>query len=767
MKKITVIALLLAAALGAQARNGSGKPAYKDAGRPVEERVSDLLSRMTLEEKVMQLNQYTLGRNDNANNVADPVDKIPAEIGSLIYFDTSPELRNRLQKKAIEQSRLGIPVLFGYDVIHGFRTTYPISLAQACSWNPALVKQAAEVAAQEARMSGVEWTFSPMIDVARDGRWGRVSEGYGEDPYANAVYGVAAVEGYQGDNLADSRRVAACLKHFVGYGASEAGRDYVYTEISRQTLWDTYIPPYQAGIEAGAATVMSCFNDISGTPGTANPYILTEVLKERWAHDGFVVSDWAAIEQLRSQGVAADRKEAAEKAFNAGVEMDMMNRCYDAHLAALVREGKVSQEKLDEAVRRVLRLKFRLGLFERPYTPESEETDRFLLPASLAVAERLAEESMVLLKNEGGVLPIDLGRAKTIAVVGENAIKMMTVGGGSSSLKVRHEYTPLEGIRAAAAGKAEVIYERGYVGDVTGDYNGVKTGQDLSESRSEAQLIADAAAAARKADAVIFVGGLNKSNHQDCEGDDRLQYGLPYAQDKVIGALAEANPNLAVVIVSGNAVAMPWIDRVPAVLEAWFSGSEAGNALADVVFGAVNPSGKLPFTFPVRLEDNGAHALGEYPGADKVKYNESIFVGYRWHDKEQLKPLFAFGHGLSYTAFAVGNVKADRTTLAPNGSIRISADVTNTGDRAGAEVVQLYIGDEQSSLPRPVKELKGFQKVSLNPGQTRTVTFEITPGMLQYYDDAKGAWVAEPGAFTAYVGAASDDIRGTVEFELK
>ena len=271
---------------------------------------------------------------------------------------------------------------------------------------------------------------------------------------------------------------------------------------------------------------------------------------------------------------------------------------------------------------------------------------------------------------------------------------MMTVGGGSSSLKVRHEYTPLEGIRAAAAGKAEVIYERGYVGDVTGDYNGVKTGQDLSESRSEAQLIADAAAAARKADAVIFVGGLNKSNHQDCEGDDRLQYGLPYAQDKVIGALAEANPNLAVVIVSGNAVAMPWIDRVPAVREAWFSGSEAGNALADVVFGAVNPSGKLPFTFPVRLEDNGAHTLGEYPGADKVKYNESIFVGYRWHDKEQLKPLFAFGHGLSYTAFAVGNVKADRTTLAPNGSIRISADVTNTGDRAGAEVVQLYIGDE-------------------------------------------------------------------------
>ncbi len=459
MKKITVIALLLAAALGAQARNGSGKPAYKDAGRPVEERVSDLLSRMTLEEKVMQLNQYTLGRNDNANNVADPVDKIPAEIGSLIYFDTSPGLRNRLQKKAIEQSRLGIPVLFGYDVIHGFRTTYPISLAQACSWNPALVKQAAEVAAQEARMSGVEWTFSPMIDVARDGRWGRVSEGYGEDPYANAVYGVAAVEGYQGDNLADSRRVAACLKHFVGYGASEAGRDYVYTEISRQTLWDTYMPPYQAGIEAGAATVMSCFNDISGTPGTANPYILTEVLKERWAHDGFVVSDWAAIEQLRSQGVAADRKEAAEKAFNAGVEMDMMNRCYDAHLAALVREGKVSQEKLDEAVRRVLRLKFRLGLFERPYTPESEETDRFLLPASLAVAERLAEESMVLLKNENNTLP--LKAARRIAVIGPMAQnRLHLLGAWSAHGREEDAVSLFAGLENEYRGRAELLYAR-------------------------------------------------------------------------------------------------------------------------------------------------------------------------------------------------------------------------------------------------------------------------------------------------------------------
>ena len=314
-------------------------------------RAAELVERMTLDEKIGQLVQQRGGGAVTGPDKTElSVERLVREgrCGSVFNIKSFEETE-RLQRIAVEESRLGIPLLIGADVIHGFRTTYPISLAQACSWNPALVKQAAEVAAQEARMSGVEWTFSPMIDVARDGRWGRVSEGYGEDPYANAVYGVAAVEGYQGDNLADSRRVAACLKHFVGYGASEAGRDYVYTEISRQTLWDTYMPPYQAGIEAGAATVMSWFNDISGTPGTANPYILTEVLKERWAHDGFVVSDWAAIEQLRSQGVAADRKEAAEKAFNAGVEMDMMNRCYDAHLAALVREGKVSQEKLDEA----------------------------------------------------------------------------------------------------------------------------------------------------------------------------------------------------------------------------------------------------------------------------------------------------------------------------------------------------------------------------------------------------------------------------------
>lgn len=738
LKSLAGLCALAAVACGGGPGPQRSVAVYLDESQPIEKRVEDALSRMTLEEKVAILHA-----------------------------------QSKFSSAGVP--RLGIPEVWCTDGPHGIRpevlwdewdqagwtndscTAFPALTCLAATWNPEMSALYGKSIGEEARYREKDILLGPGVNIYRTPLNGRNFEYMGEDPYLSSRMVVPYIEEVQKNG------VAACVKHFA-LNNQETHRHGIDVEVDDRALNEIYLPAFKAAVqEGGAWAVMGAYNKYKGEHCCHNRYLLNDILKRDWAFDGVVVSDW---------GGTHDTKQAAENGLDMefgswtdGLSWGASNAYDNYYLAApyldMLRKGEASTATLDDKARRVLRLIFRTAMNTRkPFGSLNS-------PEHLAAARRIAGEGMVLLKNEGGVLPIDLGRAKTIAVVGENAIKMMTVGGGSSSLKVRHEYTPLEGIRAAAAGKAEVIYERGYVGDVTGDYNGVKTGQDLSESRSEAQLIADAAAAARKADAVIFVGGLNKSNHQDCEGDDRLQYGLPYAQDKVIGALAEANPNLAVVIVSGNAVAMPWIDRVPAVLEAWFSGSEAGNALADVVFGAVNPSGKLPFTFPVRLEDNGAHTLGEYPGADKVKYNESIFVGYRWHDKEQLKPLFAFGHGLSYTAFAVGNVKADRTTLAPNGSIRISADVTNTGDRAGAEVVQLYIGDEQSSLPRPVKELKGFQKVSLNPGQTRTVTFEITLGMLQYYDDAKGAWVAEPGAFTAYVGAASDDIRGTVEFELK
>lgn len=738
LKSLAGLCALAAVACGGGPGPQGSVAVYLDESQPIEKRVEDALSRMTLEEKVAILHA-----------------------------------QSKFSSAGVP--RLGIPEVWCTDGPHGIRpevlwdewdqagwtndscTAFPALTCLAATWNPEMSALYGKSIGEEARYREKDILLGPGVNIYRTPLNGRNFEYMGEDPYLSSRMVVPYIEEVQKNG------VAACVKHFA-LNNQETHRHGIDVEVDDRALNEIYLPAFKAAVqEGGAWAVMGAYNKYKGEHCCHNRYLLNDILKRDWAFDGVVVSDW---------GGTHDTKQAAENGLDMefgswtdGLSWGASNAYDNYYLAApyldMLRKGEASTATLDDKARRVLRLIFRTAMNTRkPFGSLNS-------PEHLAAARRIAGEGMVLLKNEGGVLPIDLGRAKTIAVVGENAIKMMTVGGGSSSLKVRHEYTPLEGIRAAAAGKAEVIYERGYVGDVTGDYNGVKTGQDLSESRSEAQLIADAAAAARKADAVIFVGGLNKSNHQDCEGDDRLQYGLPYAQDKVIGALAEANPNLAVVIVSGNAVAMPWIDRVPAVLEAWFSGSEAGNALADVVFGAVNPSGKLPFTFPVRLEDNGAHTLGEYPGSDKVKYNESIFVGYRWHDKEQLKPLFAFGHGLSYTAFAVGNVKADRTTLAPNGSIRISADVTNTGDRAGAEVVQLYIGDEQSSLPRPVKELKGFQKVSLNPGQTRTVTFEITPGMLHYYDDAKGAWVAEPGAFTAYVGAASDDIRGTVEFELK
>jgi beta-glucosidase len=387
--------------------------------------------------------------------------------------------------------------------------------------------------------------------------------------------------------------------------------------------------------------------------------------------------------------------------------------------------------------------------------------------AHLQAARDIAGEGIVLLKNEGDVLPVNLDNCKNILVVGENAIKMMTVGGGSSSLKVMKEYTPLEGIINYVGDKANVIYQRGYVGDVTGEYNGVKSGQDLSESRTAEQLIADAVAAAEKADVVIFFGGLNKKEGQDCEGVDRSEYALPYGQNEVIEALAAANKNLAVVNISGNAVAMPWVEKVPSIMQGWFLGSESGNALAQVIFGEVNPSGHLPFTFPVKLEDNSAHSVGEWPGARDVHYTESIFVGYRWADKEQLKALFPFGHGLSYTTFEIGEPTMSKTSLKAGGKITIKCEVRNTGKREGAEVVQLYIGDKESSLPRPVKELKGFQKLQLAAGESGVVEFTITEDELKFFDDKKHEWVAEAGEFTAYIATSAEDVLYTLNFTLK
>ncbi|NDV79183.1 glycoside hydrolase family 3 N-terminal domain-containing protein [Dysgonomonas sp. 511] len=698
MKRIYLMICLACACTAMIAQGKKDTPVYKDANRPVEERVNDLLKRMTLEEKVMQLNQYTLGRNDNVNNVGEAVKNIPAELGSVIYFSYDPKLRNEVQRKAMEESRLGIPLIYGYDVIHGFRTVYPIPLAQACSWNPELVQQASAVAAQEARMSGVDWTFSPMIDVARDGRWGRVAEGYGEDPHTNAVFAVASVKGYQGDNMASDKNVAACLKHFVGYGASEGGRDYVFTEISRQTLWDTYMQPYIEGVKAGAATLMSCFNDISGTPGTANPYILREVLKGKWGHDGFVVSDWGAIEQLRPQGVAADKKEAALKAFTAGVEMDMMNNCYNKHLGELVSEGLVSMEMLDDAVRRVLRVKFRLGLFERPYTPESTEKERFYLAESLRVAEQLAEESIVLLKNENNILPLQ--EAKDIAVVGPMGDTRWHLLGSWAAHGDSERIVPIaSALKEEFEGKASVTFAKGC------DFDG----EDSSGFEEALQ-------AARKADVVVVA--LGEKKNWSGENASRSTIALPDIQLQLLKEISKTGKPIVLVLSSGRPIELGKVEAsCKAIVQMWQPGISGAKPIAGVLSGRVNPSGKLAITYP--------YASGQIP----IYYNQRKSARPHQGKYQDIPntPLYEFGHGLSYTSFEYGKLKASASSVSKDGRVTVEVPVTNTGDRDGLETVHWFITDPVASISRPVKELKHFEKKLIRKGETVVFRFEITP----------------------------------------
>ena len=696
-KKVLILGLcLLGVTHSLSSKDKKSIPLYKDAKAPIEKRIDDLISRMTLEEKILQLNQYTLGRNNNVNNVGEEVKKVPSEIGSLIYFDINPELRNSMQKKAMEESRLGIPIIFGYDAIHGFRTIYPISLGQACSWNPGLVEQACAVSAQEARMSGVDWTFSPMIDVARDPRWGRVAEGYGEDPYTNGVFAAASVRGYQGDDMSAENRMAACLKHYVGYGASEAGRDYVYTEISAQTLWDTYLLPYEMGVKAGAATLMSSFNDISGVPGSANPYIMTEILKKRWKHDGFIVSDWGAVEQLKNQGLAATKKDAARYAFNAGLEMDMMSHAYDRHLKELVEEGKVTMAQVDESVRRVLRVKFRLGLFERPYTPVTNEKDRFFSPQSMAVAAQLAAESMVLLKNNNQILP--LTNKKKIAVVGPMAKNGWDLLGSwcghGKDTDVEMLY---DGLTAEFGGDAELRYAMGCK----------PQGNDRSG-------FAGALDVARWSDVVIVC--LGEMLTWSGENASRSTIALPQIQEELVKELKEAGKPIILVLSNGRPLELNRMEPLcDAILEIWQPGINGARSMAGILSGRINPSGKLAMTFP--------YSTGQIP----IYYNRrKSGRGHQGFYKDITSdPLYPFGHGLSYTEFKYGTVTPSATKVKRGDKLSAEVTVTNTGARDGAETVHWFISDPYCSITRPVKELKHFEKQFIKVGETKTFRFDI------------------------------------------
>lgn len=732
-------ALLLAAApLGAQV------PVYLDESRPVDERIEDALGRMTLEEKI-----------------------------AVIHA------QSKFSSRGVP--RLGIPDIWTSDGPHGIRAevlwdewqqagwtndscvAFPALTCLAATWNEDMALLYGRSIGEEARYRGKDVLLGPGVNIYRTPLNGRNFEYMGEDPYLASRIVVPYVQGVQ------SNGVAACVKHFA-LNNHEVNRFNTNITVDDRALYEIYLPAFRAAVqEGGAWAIMGSYNLYRGQACCHNEYLLCDILRGEWGYDGVVISDW---------GGTHDTLEAIRN----GLDMEFgtwtdglglgASNAYDNYYLARpylekIRSGEVGTEELDAKVRNVLRLAFRTVM------DRSRPLGSLCSDEHYAAARRIADEGIVLLKNEGGVLPMLVRQGSRILVVGENAVKMMTIGGGSSSLKVQREISPLEGIRERFGSVAEIVYERGYVGDARSEQDGVVSRVDLSESRSPEQLLADAVAKAREADYVIFVGGLNKSGQQDCEGTDRTGLGLPYGQDRVIEALAAANPNLVVVNISGNAVAMPWVEEVPAILQAWYIGSEAGHAIADVLSGDVNPSGKLPFTFPRRLEDVPAHSLGEYTGTAsrdtvEIEYREGIFVGYRWADmQEDTSPLFAFGHGLSYTEFEYGTPSIDSRSMTPEGSVTVSVEVTNTGSREGKETVQFYIGDRKASLPRPVKELKGFEKVSLKPGESTVVTFTIDSGDLSYFDPERHEWIAEPGAFDAYIAAASDDIRGKVSFRLE
>ena len=736
-KTVWIVGLLFPVQVMAQT------PVYLDDSQPIEARIDDALSRMTLEEKV-----------------------------ALCHA------QSKFSSPGVP--RLGLPENWMTDGPHGIRAevawdewdqagwtndscmAFPALTCLAATWNPDMALLYGKSIGEEARYRNKNVLLGPGVNIYRTPLNGRNFEYMGEDPYLASEMVVPYIEGVQ------SNGVAACVKHYA-LNNQEENRYAVDVEVSDRALYEIYLPAFKAAVQRGGAwSIMGAYNRYKGQHCCHNQYLLNDILRGEWGFDGVVVSDWGGVHNTMESAY-----NGLDMEFGTGTDglatsaSDAYNHYYLANpFLKLLKEGKIPESVVDTKVRHILRLMFRTTMNRnRPY-------GSFKDPAHAEAARRIAEEGIVLLKNEGNLLPIRLEETKRILVVGENAIKMMTVGGGSSSLKAWYEISPLDGLRARAGNTAEVVYARGYVGNIDGSYNGVVSKVNLAESRSAEELLDEAVTEAKKADYVIFVGGLNKNRHQDSEGDDRESYGLPYNQDKIIEALVEANPRTVVVLISGNSVAMPWVDKVPAIVEGWYCGSEAGRALASVLVGDVNPSGKLPFTMCARLEDYHAHALNDsvvYPGVGgREIYKDDIFVGYRWSDLQRRnKPLFSFGHGLSYTTFGYGKAAIDKPSMGADETLQVRVAVTNTGDRAGAEIVQLYIGDKKSSVPRPKKELKGFKKVYLQPGESCDVEFTIDRASLSYFDEAKHEWVAEPGKFEALIGASSSDIKSQVSFELR
>ncbi|HEX8351427.1 MAG TPA: beta-glucosidase BglX [Pyrinomonadaceae bacterium] len=773
--KLLLAAVLLLSALpsgaGAQRRTprpAQGRRAARNAQDDVERRVEALLARMTLEEKLGQLQQ---SGGDVAGKAQPPLFEAAraGRLGSTLGVRGAANA-NELQRAAVEQTRLKIPLIFGFDVIHGYRTIFPIPLGEAASWDPAAAERSAYVAAAEARAAGVAWTFAPMVDVARDARWGRVAEGAGEDPFLGSAMARARVRGFQGPDYSARDRVVACAKHFAAYGAAEGGRDYNTTDMSEQRLREVYLPPFKAAVDAGVATLMSAFNDVNGVPATGNRFLMTKVLRGEWGFDGFVVSDYTSVQEMIAHGYAADGSEAARLGLSSGVDMEMVGSLYNQHGAGLLRRGGLKMAEVDEAVRRVLRVKFRAGLFERPYVDEAREASVLLSAENLRAAREVAARSLVLLKNERETLPLRKD-VRAVAVVGPLADDPRAIiGSWSGDGRAQDSLTLLAGIRAKVSPRTRVIHEKGVAIEgrgVLGNYDApppnpsaaggtnVAAAGEIDPARlattpTAADSVERAVRAARDADVVVVAVG--ETADMSGEAASRTSLDLPGRQLELLQAIHQTGKPYAVVLMNGRPLSINWVaENSPAILETWFAGTQGGAAIADALFGDTNPGGKLPVTFP--------RAAGQQP----FYYNQTTTgrppSGEKYTSKYldvPVPPLYAFGHGLSYTTFRLSNLRLGATRIPASGSVDVTVDVENTGRREGDEVVQLYVRDVAASRVRPVKELKGFQRVTLQPGERRTLSFRLTPAELGFYNESM-RFVVEPGAFKVMAGRGSAD----------
>jgi len=724
----------------------------------IESRVNTLLKQMTIEEKAGQLTQFAGASPQTMDLIKQ------GKVGSLLGV-LGAQQANEVQRAAL-QSRLKIPLILGYDVIHGYRTVFPVPLASAGSFDPQLIEQAERVAAKEASASGVKWVFAPMVDIARDPRWGRIVEGAGEDPYLGSVIASAKIRGFQGKSMADPDSVVACAKHYVAYGATEGGRDYNTVDISEQLLREVYLPPFHAAVDAGSGTLMSAFQDLNGVPASANHHTLTDILRDEWKFNGFVVSDFSAIHELIAHGTAADDEQAATESLTAGVDMNMVDGAYLKELPGLVKSGKVPASVLDEAVRRVLRIKFKAGLFEHPYTDANREKTDILTPESREVARKLGFESLVLLQNNNDLLP--LNRKQTIAVIGPLANdKASQLGPWAGNGQAADAVTPLEALRQKL-GNDHVLYakgvdippfESGLAAGVAAPAPASATGATSGETENQPASIEDAVNAANKADVVVlFVGELAAMSG---EASSRSSLDLPGDQMKLIDAVVATRKPVVLVLESGRPLDIRWApQKVSAIVQAWFLGVEAGNAIAHTLLGDVSPSGRLPLSWP--------RSVGEIPTYYNHKRTGRPTAPDRWHTgylDQSSAPLFPFGYGLTYTKFSYGNLKLESPAVAANGTLRVSADIQNTGAREGTEVVQLYVHDRVAPTSRPVRELKGFQRVSLAPGEHKTVEFTVKANDLGSYDPAMH-WIVPSGTYDVWV--APDSASGIqATFEVK